>query len=64
MLSYLLPIRWQGHTVVSDHTVSNLSPTTPNNTCNYNTYQHPLYSNAGVETLNLLGLSLSSKLCR
>ena len=36
MLSYLLPIRWQCHTVVSDHTVSNLSPTTPNNTCNYN----------------------------
>ena len=36
MLSYLLPIRWQGHTVVSDHTVSNLSPTTPNHTCNYN----------------------------
>ena len=34
--SYLLPIRWQGHTVVSDHTVSNLSPTTPNHTCNYN----------------------------
>ena len=33
MLSYLLPIRWQGHTVVSDHTVSNLSPTTPNHTC-------------------------------
>ena len=30
MLSYLLPIRWQGHAVVSDHTVSNLSPTTPN----------------------------------
>ena len=29
MLSYLLPIRWQGHTVVSDHTVSNLSPTIP-----------------------------------
>ena len=26
MLSYLLPIRWQGHAVVSDHTVSNLSP--------------------------------------
>ena len=22
MLSYLLPIRWQGHAVVSDHTVS------------------------------------------
>ena len=36
MLSYLLPIRWQCHTVVSDTTVSNLSPTTPNNTCNYN----------------------------
>ena len=36
MLSYLLPIRWQGHAVVSDHTVSNLSPTTPNYTCNYN----------------------------
>ena len=29
-------IRWQGHAVVSDHTVSNLSPTTPNHTCNYN----------------------------
>ena len=36
MLSYLLPIMWQGHAVVSDHTVSNLSPTTPNHTCNYN----------------------------
>ena len=36
MLSYLLPIRWQGHTVASDHTVSNLSPKTPNNTFNYN----------------------------
>ena len=36
MLSYLLPIRWQGHAVVSDHTVSNLLPTTPNHTCNYN----------------------------
>ena len=36
MLSYLLPIRWQGHTVVSHHTVSNLSPTTPNHTYNYN----------------------------
>ena len=34
MLSYLLPIRWQGHNV--DHTVSNLSPTTPNHTYNYN----------------------------
>ncbi len=32
MLSYLLPIRWQDHTVVSDHTVSNLSP---NNTKSY-----------------------------
>ena len=36
MLSYLLPIKWQGHAVVSDHTVSNLSPTTPNHTRNYN----------------------------
>ena len=38
MLSYLLPIRWQGHAVVSDHTVSNILPTTPNHTCrpNYN----------------------------
>ena len=35
MLSYLLPIRWQGQAVVADHTVSNLSPTTPNHTCNY-----------------------------
>ena len=57
VLSYLLPIRWQCHTVVSDHTVSNLSPTTPNNTCNYNINilvglgQHFIYSNAGVETL-------------
>ena len=32
MLSYLLPTRWQYHTVVSDHTVSNLSP---NNTKSY-----------------------------
>ena len=32
MLSCLLPIRWQDHTVVSDHTVSNPSPTTPNHT--------------------------------
>ena len=24
MLSYLLPIRWQGHAVVSDHTVSKI----------------------------------------
>ena len=68
MLSYLLPIRWRGHTVVSDHTVSNLSPTTPTHTCNYNInilvgLGQRLYSNAGVETLNLLGLSLSSKLC-
>ena len=30
MLSYLLPIRWHGHNV--DHTVSNLSLTTPNHT--------------------------------
>ena len=36
MLAYLLPIRWLCHAVVSDHTVSNLSPTTPNHTCNYN----------------------------
>ena len=36
MLSYLLPIRWQCHAVISDHTVSKLSPTTPNHTCNYN----------------------------
>ena len=38
MLSYLLPIRWQGHTVVSYHTVYNISPTTPNHTCNYNNF--------------------------
>ena len=36
MLSYMLPIRWQCHAVISDHTVSKLSPTTPNHTCNYN----------------------------
>ena len=28
MLSYLLSVSWQSHTVVSDHTVSNLSPST------------------------------------
>ena len=32
VLSYRLPIRWQDHTVVSYHTVSNLSPPTPNHT--------------------------------
>ena len=68
MLSYLLPIRWQCHTVVSDHTVSNISPTTPNNTCNYNINilvglgQH-FIQQRWRETLNLLGLSLLSKLC-
>ena len=54
MLSYLLPIRWQCHTVVSDHTVSNLSPTTPNNTCNYNNfYQHPGRIGATLYTATL-----------
>ena len=32
MLSYLIHIRWKCHTGVSDHTVSNLSPTTPTHT--------------------------------
>ena len=69
MLSYLLPIRWQCHTVVSDHTALSIS----NNTNSYNNHTyiaHPgriggntLYSNAEVETLNLLGIPLSSKLC-
>ena len=40
MLAYLLPIRWQYHTVVSDHTVSNISPTTPNHTTIIH-YQYP-----------------------
>ena len=32
MLSRLLPVSWQCHTVVPDHTLPNLSPTTPNHT--------------------------------
>ena len=36
MLSYLLPIRWQGPAVVSDHTVSKSITKTPNHTCNHN----------------------------
>ena len=37
MLSYLLPIRWQGHAVVSDHTVSkSITNNTKSYMCNYN----------------------------
>ena len=38
MLSYMLPIRWQCHTVVSDHTILSIS----NNTNSYNNHTYIL----------------------
>ena len=55
MLSCLLSVSWQCHTVVSDNTVPNLSPTTPTRT----TIIHLSYINIQASTNKLSNLGIS-----
>ena len=54
MLSRLLPVSWQCHTVVSDHTLPNLPPTIPNHT----TIIHLSYINIQSSTNKLSNLGI------